>query len=185
MQEGKPVGLILWVPLQQFVNVDIFFNFDLWGSNKSQRIPKVSSVHPLGTMNGCTKFCAKTSSRYWDILTLACGATWKIKGSPKSVDVILWGPWVSMILFIKSVDLLRYFSLGQPVHKTTPRYALQRKTDKDFRLWSHLNYTSGVWPSGMNLSRKVVVLKRQHADFLSLHGVPINFKNVQALGGSD
>lgn len=36
-----------------------------WCFRKNQVVPKVIEIHPLGTMNVCTKFCATSSSRFY------------------------------------------------------------------------------------------------------------------------
>ncbi len=53
---------------------------------KSQRITKVSMIHPLGTMNVCIKNCLNPSDRCWDISVWAKVAallTW-LQMTPKS-----------------------------------------------------------------------------------------------------
>lgn len=62
----------------------------------------------------------------------------------------------------------------------TSVHASTDSTNKDLSLWSHLNNTSGVWPSCQD---KTVAFKRQHADtWGTLRAVTINFKTSRHWG---
>ncbi len=68
-----------------------------WHQRKSQGIPKLIRIHPLGTTTVCTKFCTNPSCRCWDISLdkwkPAGEAGGKVRGSLKSGWYILWGPF--------------------------------------------------------------------------------------------
>ncbi len=122
--------------------------------DKSQTIINVCRIHRLGTIDIYTKPC----SRCWDIwqekwkLWPARGARTKVRGSPKSLECILWGPgnpsdsrsdillWTTNVNLMAALEeksedhqseqeqLLRYFRLDQsdgPTDRPTDRETLR------------------------------------------------------------
>ncbi len=63
--------------------------------------------NPKGDTNICTKFHSNPSDICRDIsLKTTLGSWWKIGGSPKSLEFILWGPWVPVQNFMPIHQLI-------------------------------------------------------------------------------
>ncbi len=87
-------------------------------------INKVIMIYPWGNKNVCTKSCANTSSRFWDISLDKCkpwpagGTKWELRRSPKSSGFIIWEPWIAtpsfMVVQSKNVKTFHQTQRYQP-----------------------------------------------------------------------